>query len=338
MKHVFLLLLAVNIGLFVWGYQREQVAEHKKPRAQNIGELRLLTERKAAPEPELQQEPPPPVQKDSTPTTEEKLKTLMELAASERDFTEPKLGLDSESEKKEPEQQPSVEKPEHEDSQIAQQETDDQNGEQGAVTSDDDASTSDLSEVESKQQTELVSLGKIEQELQTEMIVEPELLTPKLVCYRLGPIVEIAAAEGLSNQLIQLGFDAAMHTQQVKKAKGYWVMYPPQESYEEAKQKLREIKDTGLSDLWLFPKGEHKNAISLGLYSRRDNAEVANKRAQKKGLATEVLVRYVKFDQYWLEFQDIEQLSINEESRLALQEAHPNEEFEFKHCSNVVTD
>ncbi|MFC1602013.1 hypothetical protein ACFL3U_00430 [Pseudomonadota bacterium] len=325
MKHVFLLLLAVNIGLFVWGYQREQAAEHKRPYSHDIGELRLLTERKATLKPKLQQNPAPE-QKELMPATEVEVAAL-ELGSSESDFA-------PESEEKEAERQSSVEKAEYEDSQIAQQEMVDQN----AATSDDDILTSNLSEVEPKQQAELDLTDEIDPELQAEMVVEPELLTPKLVCYRLGPVLEIAAVEELSEQLVQLGFNAVMHTQQVKKTKGYWVMYPALETYEQAKQKLQEMKELGLTDLWLFPKGEHKNSISLGLYSRRVNAEIANKRAQKKGLGTEVLIREVKFDQYWLEFQDIEQLSISEESRLALQEAYSKEEFEFKRCSNVVTD
>jgi len=335
MKHLFLLFLAVNIGLFIWGYQREQAAEHKRPRAHaDVGELRLLAERKTSSKSESIPDPKPV--RESARVTEEKAQDLMEpmiVAASE----EPKVSKPEQAEEElELEQQPLLEEEEHKDSQSTQQVVDELN--QVTPVVEVEKTNTDLPELEFEEQVELTQIAEAEQELQEEMLEKPELQAPKLICYKLGPIVNLPAVDGVSKQLKQLGFDAVLHKDRVKKAKGYWVMYPPQKTYEQAKEKFREIKETGISDLWLFPKGVHKNAISLGLYSRRVNAEAANKRAKQKGLATEVLVRYVDVDQHWLEFQDTERLSISEESRLALLEAYPGEEFEFKPCSSVVTE
>jgi len=322
MKHLFLLFLAVNIGLFIWGYQREQAAEHKRPRAHaDVGELRLLTERKTSSQSESLAEPKP--MRESARVTEEKVQDLMEpviVAAPE----EPKVSRSEQAEEG-LEQQPLLEE-EHKDSQPTQQVVDELK--QTIPVAEVEKTNTDLPDLGSEEQIELTQMAEAEQEPQA----------PKLICYKLGPIVNLPAVYGLSKQLKQLGFDTVLHKEHVKKAKGYWVMYPPQKTYEQAKEKFREIKEKGLSDLWLFPKGVHKNAISLGLYSRRVNAEAANKRAKQKGLATEVLVRYVEVDHHWLEFQDTERLSISEESRLALLEAYPGEEFKFKPCSSVVTE
>jgi len=349
MKHLFLLLLAVNIGLFIWGYQREQAAEHTKTRVRaDVGSLRLLTEQKRVQEPELIP--------GSTPVQEPlgievgALRNLMMIAATEPDsiVTMPEHAETEAEAEAEAEQRIPTEDEVNEDVRLAPQVEDElsQSREQGIqieITevvdaeedSDGDHPGQQVKELQPKERAKPDQSIEIAQEPQAEAVESQPL---KLACYRLGPIVDAASIEGLLSHLKQLGLDAVMHKKSIKEAKGYWVMSPAQASYKQAKQKLKELKKAGISDLWLFPKGEYKNAISLGLYSRFSNAEAAQKRALKKGVPTEVITRYVKIEQYWLEFQSAEQTPVVEESRLALQEAYPSEEFELKSCSTVVTE
>ncbi len=343
MKHLFLLLLAVNIGLFVWGYQREQAVERTKPRVRaDVGDLRLLTEQKRALEPK-----PIP---DSKPVQESAgivvgaVRDLMMVAATEPDS----IVTMPEHAETEAEQRIPTEDEVDEDVRLAPQVEDElsQSREQGIQIettevvdveedSDGDHRGQQVKELQPQEEAEPDQIIEIAQEPQAEAVESQPL---KLACYRLGPIVDAASIEGLLSHLKQLGLDAVMYKKSLKEAKGYWVMSPAQASYKQAKQKLKELKKAGISDLWLFPKGEYKNAISLGLYSRFSNAEAAQKRALKKGVTTEVITRYVKIEQYWLEFQSAEQTPVAEESRLALQEAYPSEEFELKSCSTVVTE
>ena len=346
MKHLFLLFLAVNIGLFIWGYQREQVSAHKKPYANaNVGELRLLTEQKVELESDLQQEAAPLQELAQIP--EEIVQEVMESKQA------PVSALDAvvfEPAEKDLERQ--SEEDEYDDS-LPTPQTENETGQQVTqqyapveTTQEIDASvsetahqTTELSNQEDGEQVALDQLNETEGNIQIEAVVKPVLLMqPKPICYKLGPIVDLVTVEGLSGHLTQLGLDTVIQKQSIKKTRGYWVMYPPLESYPLAKQKLQELKEAGISDLWLFPKGEHKNAISLGLYSQLSNAEAAYKAALKKGLATEILARHVEIDQYWVEMYSLEWPSIADESRLALQEAYPNEKFEFKPCSTVVTE
>jgi len=344
MKHLFLLLLAVNIGLFVWGYQREQTAEHAKPHVRaDVGDLRLLTEQTGV----LKPEPIP----DSKPVQESAgivvgaVRDLMMVAATEPD---PIVTIPEHAEMQ-AEQQIPTEDEVNAEAQIAPQvKGESGQGIQIETTEVVDASVVDMEgdsdgdhpgqqakEPQPRKEAELDRIIDIAQEqTQTEAVPQPL----KLACYRLGPIVDAASIEGLLSHLTQLGLDAVMRKKSTKEAKGYWVMVPAQVSYKQARQKLKELKKVGISDLWLFPKGEYKNAISIGLYSRFPNAEAAQKRALEKGVITEVITRYAEIEQRWLEFWSTEQTPITEESRLALQEAYPGEEFEIKPCSSVVTE
>ncbi len=340
MKSLFLLLLAVNIGLFAWGYQREQAAEHKKPRVYaDVGELRLLSEQKVTLDPESTQGlmvTQNPAQ--NTTETAQDLMDLMVVAASDPDPGLPnQLGpaaeqvVLSKTEMDEGSQliQPVVDKS---DPYIQQNNAQiDKTGEIDAVVAEVDESITEISKPK-KQETE------IEQESQENIAMEPSLLPLTPICYQLGPIADAVTIEGLSSNISQLGLGVVIQKERITKAKGYWVIYPPQKTFAQAKQKLNELKKVGLSDLWLFPKGKYKNAISLGLYSQRVNADAAHKLALKKGVITEVLVRYVEVDQHWLQFHSAEQPAIAKESIFALQEAYPDEKIEIKPCSSVVTE
>jgi len=377
MKHLFLLLLAVNLGLFIWGYQRERAAEHSKPHARaDVGNLRLLTEQKAISEPE-----PMP---ELAYTTEKETEDLMAGTTAESD------SIVSTPEQVDKAQQDLSEEEMQEDVQLAQQVEDElsQNMEQEPQTeisevseapADDaeDYNEGHLTQVSEEQLSEEVEQDQmavtelqaeieqetygeqesqveqeaqaaeemqvteempVEQETQADIAAELEQQLPELACYQLGPISDPSSIEGVSSHLVQLGYDPEENKQTIKKLKSYWVMVPAQETYMEGRQKLKELQAAGISDLWLFPKGEYKNAISLGLYARRSNADAAQERALKKGVSTEVQPYYVDADQYWLKFQSAERPPIAEESRLALQEAYPDEEFSIQPCSTVVTE
>ena len=71
---------------------------------------------------------------------------------------------------------------------------------------------------------------------------------------------------------------------------------------------VRDLKEAGIRDVWRFTGGERKNAISLGLFSRRVNAEKVKQEAEARGFQPEVHVRYRDVQQYHLEFSNTEEL------------------------------
>ncbi|MCF6356095.1 MAG: hypothetical protein L3J26_13540 [Candidatus Polarisedimenticolaceae bacterium] len=348
MKHLFLLLLAANLGLFVWGYQREQAAEHAKPHARaDVGNLQLLSEQPPPLEPESQQEPKP-IQEEppATEVVAENLIAGMEPDAIAETTEQAESAAEVEmplSEEEGHEGFQTTQQVQGEPDQKVVQATKTERAEALSMLVEDTApvdkeGTEQWAKVlQPEDEAEPDQAIEAADESQTEVAVAPEPQPRPLACYRLGPIADSASAEGLSGHLTQLGLATVTHRQSIKKTKGYWVMLPSLASYGQARQKQRELKEAGFSDFWIFPKGEYENAISLGLYSRLSNAETAHKQSLKKGVTTVVVPHQVEVEQYWLTFQSVEQPPLAEESRLALQEAYPDEKFTVQPCPTVVT-
>jgi len=63
----------------------------------------------------------------------------------------------------------------------------------------------------------------------------------------------------------------------------YWVVIPPQVSWQASLKKVEELKAKGIKDLWLVPSGGNKGAISLGLFIEhsRANKQLAELTARK---------------------------------------------------------
>jgi hypothetical protein len=121
-----------------------------------------------------------------------------------------------------------------------------------------------------------------------------------VVCARVGPL-EAQGAESLVANLpthITLQSDVAEEYTDVT---GYYVLIPPLASRAEGIRKLRELREAGVDDIWLFRSGEFNNAISLGLFSREQTARRHATNVAKKGFAAEIRNRTSIRERRWLE-------------------------------------
>ncbi|HEY7773582.1 MAG TPA: SPOR domain-containing protein [Marinagarivorans sp.] len=97
------------------------------------------------------------------------------------------------------------------------------------------------------------------------------------MCYWAGPLSTDVQRDLLLKRLKGLRIDVSEHVARSSGDRRYWVYLPPMASRAEAKQQLAELQARNI-DSYLIRKGERKNGISLGLYSR---AELANSRADE---------------------------------------------------------
>jgi len=84
----------------------------------------------------------------------------------------------------------------------------------------------------------------------------------------------------------------------------YWVIIPPQVSWQVSLKKVKALKAQGVKDLWLVPSGDNKGTISLGLFidhsrakkqlvelmARKVNAEIVVRRRMSYQLKVRVLI------------------------------------------------
>ncbi len=85
--------------------------------------------------------------------------------------------------------------------------------------------------------------------------------------------------------------------------KSYWVYLPPRPSRAEAVALEKKLKAAGVTDLWRLRKGEMRNAISLGLYTRKDAAEKRLRSLQAKGFDARLKTTREQLPRYWIRFE-----------------------------------
>ncbi len=121
-------------------------------------------------------------------------------------------------------------------------------------------------------------------------------------CYRVGPL-----ANDDADQLIATLADTAEllsdRVESTRVSVGYYVLIPPLGSIAEGNEKLKALKDAGVSDTWLFRQGEYRFAISLGLFSSESNAKRRAAKVAAKGFDVEVRERNAVRDRRWLELK-----------------------------------
>ena len=113
----------------------------------------------------------------------------------------------------------------------------------------------------------------------------------KSYCYQVGPFngkAELTAWQSL-NKLES----ASIHTfnKKLQIVSGYLVYYPAADDFSGSKKNARMLARKGITDLWLFRKGELKGVISLGLFVQEKRALSLQKELVNKGISVEIMQR-----------------------------------------------
>jgi hypothetical protein len=119
-------------------------------------------------------------------------------------------------------------------------------------------------------------------------------------CEALGPFLDIVSSQEVLERLS--GLDDATLLRAVDEPTGEYdfrVMLPPAVSLEEAFRKLRELQNQNI-DSYVISKGKEALAISLGVFSTREAAEVATDRFQRDGYVVQITAIERVDRRYWL--------------------------------------
>ncbi|MCP4043292.1 MAG: SPOR domain-containing protein [Gammaproteobacteria bacterium] len=90
-----------------------------------------------------------------------------------------------------------------------------------------------------------------------------------------------------------------------RKPRSYWVYLPPYPSIEEARAMLQTLKEDCIKDFLRVIKGPSVNAISLGLFGKRESAEQRVRLLRRRGYKPEMKIRYDDFRERWLDVEFI---------------------------------
>lgn len=131
----------------------------------------------------------------------------------------------------------------------------------------------------------------------------PEVVSTPRTCGEISQIIGRNLVDDLTSQLAEKKIKSQGKEVVVKEEIGFWVLIPRLKSRALGKARVAELKEAGLSDVWLFLKGPNKNTISLGLFGTRKNAARRAKKAQQLGFETEIKSRFKVQTQYQLSYE-----------------------------------
>ncbi|MFK8067456.1 MAG: SPOR domain-containing protein [Gammaproteobacteria bacterium] len=146
----------------------------------------------------------------------------------------------------------------------------------------------------------------IEKELENNM---PEMEMGKEIpfdsfgtCLSIGPYQSDIEVIDLNNWL---QFNRIPHRERIEEkrtSERYWVYLAPQ-TEAKAKAQLQELRRKGLKDYYLIGKGDMKNAISLGLFSRQSTVNNRLAELKKVGYNPVVVPQHKITKLMWLDIQ-----------------------------------
>lgn len=121
--------------------------------------------------------------------------------------------------------------------------------------------------------------------------VAPAPPPPPLRCLRLIGFGDQLAAQRALRRLLPQVEKAELHVRTVRNVRNYWVYLPPAANRPAALEMSRRLGEKGLSDYFVTTTGANPNAISLGVFSTRANAERRQQQVQSAGFEARIAER-----------------------------------------------
>lgn len=110
---------------------------------------------------------------------------------------------------------------------------------------------------------------------------------PPPVCWQLPSQASREQAEALAQRLPPSAELLDIAEINEYETTGYYVLIPPLPDAAAARALVDELRQKGVRDTWVFTGGPLRHAISLGLFSRRENAESHARSIRSKGFNAE---------------------------------------------------
>jgi len=123
------------------------------------------------------------------------------------------------------------------------------------------------------------------------------------VCFSIGPLSDEDDPEPLRAWLQQRGGIANLRVGERREVALYWVYFPPFPDLPAAKQRIRQMRSDGIEDIFLIPRGDKANAISLGVYSHKRSLDRRLGLLKRYGYEPSVVPRYRTKKASWFDVE-----------------------------------
>lgn len=122
-----------------------------------------------------------------------------------------------------------------------------------------------------------------------------------IACYTIGPLDNEDDISALGAWFNAQGSQATLRDDERREVSSTWVFMPPQESRDAANALVREMEAANIEDIYVIPRGDMANAISLGLFSQNETLERRVTQLESRGFTPSVLPRYRTVTASWFD-------------------------------------
>ncbi|MCG8428261.1 MAG: hypothetical protein MI754_12970, partial [Chromatiales bacterium] len=243
LKWFFLLLVVVNLGVYLWGVQKENARQSQEIIATpGMGNLRMISELEKGDELPVAQNSPSTADSAPVPSQPE--------PAVVAKVDQPKSPAPAAPPTKEVVTPAAPDHVETSDSLLLQQNIADTEAKHFDLTTNQEL-IADAAVIHAPQ-----PVVAEETEAQREPVTQAP---PQQFCGSIGPEEDHAQMSKLQSILTRQGIEAVLREEDLEKTVGYWVMVPPLESKEAAVALILRLRKEGIKDIRRFNKGEEKN-------------------------------------------------------------------------------
>lgn len=121
-------------------------------------------------------------------------------------------------------------------------------------------------------------------------------------CFSLGPFTSEARSRAAAKQIAKQGITAKQQKSRERVREGFWVLLPPAESRDKARETIKELKEKGEKDFFLVVSGDELNGISLGVFAKTESAQRRMTQVKKLGFNPVVQTVHLPNTDFWLEW------------------------------------
>lgn len=129
---------------------------------------------------------------------------------------------------------------------------------------------------------------------------------PQKLCYTLGPFKDQQQAQEVVLTFKQHNFKMSTRSSVEKEYLGMMVFIDGHQTREEARAKAKNLADKGIRDYMIVNEDNKQNALSLGVYSLKKNADRRVSRITELGYQAQSEPRYRDRTIYWLDYAQTE--------------------------------
>lgn len=121
------------------------------------------------------------------------------------------------------------------------------------------------------------------------------------VCFSVGPLRGGGDETRVGVWLRSHGGQSTLREGERREVALFWVYFPPFQTREAAVKRVLDMRAQGIADIYVIPRGDMANAISLGLYSHRVSLERRIEALRAQGYDPSVVPRYKTTKAAWLD-------------------------------------